>query len=299
MVGTSTGGSSSNDTCGRNQARHDFLGLVERWGTTREVASVSHQLQDTERWIRFALSFEEHWDLDRQCGALRVPEIAQCLSQALGGRGAEHRRTSVASMRQSATRDSGGERHELENPVCKNQNASFEIRRCLRTALSKPANELETVASALGNELHVLQLRNLCDGLQQQCLGLLNEHLVGWYARFDKLMTMVRYSALGTCLMVSTWPNSGIRQAFPAPAPTLPLEVQRRTSHHLDPMSLANGSVMSHLILDDLLHHVLQAMLTYCTLETSCALTGSWGKSWAAAEAMGVCSTFVVATRGR
>ena len=50
----------------------------------------------------------------------------------------------------TSTRDSGGERRELENPRCKNQNATFEIRRCLRTDLSKPANELETVASAPG-----------------------------------------------------------------------------------------------------------------------------------------------------
>ena len=113
----------------------------------REVAFAHRQLQDTERWIRFAFPFEEHWDSYKQCGALRLSEIRAVSVTSPwreGGREAEHRPTSVTSKRLSAT----SERHELEDPGCKNQNATFEIRRCLRTVLSRPANELENVASA-------------------------------------------------------------------------------------------------------------------------------------------------------
>ena len=127
MVGTSTGGSI-----------YDFLGFVEHRGTIREIASVLTQLQDTERWIRSTFPFKEHMEHSQ---AVRRPTCSRELRSVC------HERRDGS---RTSTRDSGGERYELENPRCKNQNATFEFRRCLRTDLSKPANELETVASAPG-----------------------------------------------------------------------------------------------------------------------------------------------------
>ena len=113
-------------------------------GSAREVALFHTSCKIGN--VGFGLLFpSRNTGTRRSSAALRVS-----VCPALGGRGVEYRPTSVASTRQSAARGSGGERHELEDPGCKNQNATFEIRRYLRNVLSRPANELETVALTPG-----------------------------------------------------------------------------------------------------------------------------------------------------
>ena len=128
------------------------------------------------------------WNIHEQCGALRVPEIC-AVSVTSGGTGAEHRPEIL---------EANGMNSRIQGARTRTQPSKFDVASVL-ICQSQRTN--------LGNELHVLQLRHLGDGLQQQCLGLLNEHLVALVRRIRQTHDDGSVFRIGH--LASTWPNSG------------------------------------------------------------------------------------------
>ena len=224
MVGTSTGGSI-----------YDFSNTVAPYVGFR-LSCPNCKIQN----VGFGLFSHSRntWNIHKQCGALRVPENC-AVSVTSGGTGAEHRPEIL---------EANGVNSRIQGARTRTQPSKFDVASVL--ICQSQRTNLRLWLRHLGNELHVLQLRHLCDGLEQQCLGLLNEHLEALVRRSRQTHDDGSVFHIGHLYFV---------KPFPHQHPHFHLRSSGGLPHYLDPMSLANGSVMSHLILHDLLHHVLHS----------------------------------------